>query len=195
MPQLLHLKPGTRFRQPDLDVTGLLLMVNECRARVRLDQGSTDVEITDSDGRQRSFVARRIKETCWASTVFVEALCFVPLPERDMTMTTKNKSTTAAKPQGGKPRGRAAKKTADHQKTIGTMSQLDAAAKVLEEATEPMTSKQMVEAMEARKYWTSPGGKTPHATLYSAILREIQKKGDQARFVKTDRGHFRLRTA
>ena len=39
-------------------------------------------------------------------------------------------------------------------------------------------------------YWKSPGGKTPHATLYSAILREIDAKGDAARFRKTDRGKF-----
>jgi hypothetical protein len=42
--------------------------------------------------------------------------------------------------------------------------------------------------------WTSPGGKTPHATLYSAILREIQVKGDAARFVKAERGKFAART-
>ncbi len=41
-------------------------------------------------------------------------------------------------------------------------------------------------------YWSSPGGKTPHATLYSAILREIRKKGKDARFKKTERGRFEL---
>lgn len=39
---------------------------------------------------------------------------------------------------------------------------------------------------------TSPGGKTPHATLYAAILREITVKGKDARFQKTERGHFIL---
>jgi hypothetical protein len=29
-----------------------------------------------------------------------------------------------------------------------------------------------------------------HATLYSAVLREIATKGNEARFKKTDRGHF-----
>ena len=47
--------------------------------------------------------------------------------------------------------------------------------------------------MADKGYWSSPGGKTPHATLYSAILREIQAKGDQARFVKAERGKFALR--
>jgi len=36
----------------------------------------------------------------------------------------------------------------------------------------------------------SPNGKTPHATLYSAIIREIATKGKEARFVKKDRGMF-----
>jgi hypothetical protein len=51
----------------------------------------------------------------------------------------------------------------------------------------------MIEAMAEKSYWTSPGGKTPHATLYSAILREINKKGKAARFVKVERGKFTIR--
>jgi hypothetical protein len=70
------------------------------------------------------------------------------------------------------------------------LSAIDAAAKVLAESAEPMNAKQMVEAMAAKGLWTSPGGKTPHATLYSAILREIATKGNEARFKKTDRGQF-----
>lgn len=105
-------------------------------------------------------------------------------------------STIAAKAE--RPaRGRKAK--AKHEKEpaaeTAKLSQLDAAIKVLGEATEPLTTKQMVEAMATKNLWASPGGKTPHATLYSAILRELQTKGDAARFVKTDRGHFQLRSA
>ena len=48
----------------------------------------------------------------------------------------------------------------------------------------------MVDAMAKKKLWASPGGKTPHATLYAAIIREIAKKGDESRFKKTDRGQF-----
>ncbi|MCX7425139.1 MAG: winged helix-turn-helix domain-containing protein [Planctomycetia bacterium] len=70
------------------------------------------------------------------------------------------------------------------------VSGLDAAAKVLEEAGQPMTAGEMVEAAEAKGYWKSPGGKTPHATLYSAIIREIATKGAEARFKKTERGKF-----
>jgi hypothetical protein len=48
----------------------------------------------------------------------------------------------------------------------------------------------MVETMAAKGYWASPGGKTPEATLYSAILREMSTKGADARFQKTERGKF-----
>ena len=53
-----------------------------------------------------------------------------------------------------------------------------------------MNAKAMIETMAAKGYWTSPGGKTPHATLYAAILRELQTKGTNARFTKTERGKF-----
>ena len=106
--------------------------------------------------------------------------------------TTAKKTTKKApakkttKPKTTKP---AVKKTAEKAKK---MSALDAAAKVLGESKEPLNSKQMIEAMATKGYWTSPGGKTPHATLYAAILREISVKGKDARFKKTDRGHFTL---
>ena len=54
-----------------------------------------------------------------------------------------------------------------------------------------MTCKEMIDAMAAKGYWSSPGGKTPrrHA-LHAAILREIDTKGAEARFVKTEPGKF-----
>ena len=70
------------------------------------------------------------------------------------------------------------------------LSALDAAAKVLAEAGTPMNAKEMIEAMATKGYWTSPGGKTPHATLYSALLREINVKGKVSRFQKIERGKF-----
>ncbi len=78
------------------------------------------------------------------------------------------------------------------KKTDRGISAIDAAAKVLGEAKEPMSSKEMIEAMAVKGYWKSPGGKTPHATLYSAVLREIGKKGKDARFKKVERGKFAL---
>jgi hypothetical protein len=87
----------------------------------------------------------------------------------------------------------AAKKTAKAKDAKPKqLSAIDAAAKVLGESKEPLSTKQLVEAMSAKGYWTSPGGKTPHATLYSAILREINSQGKDARFKKTERGRFTL---
>jgi HB1, ASXL, restriction endonuclease HTH domain len=74
----------------------------------------------------------------------------------------------------------------------GKLSALDAAAKVLAEAGAAMTCGEMIAAMAAKGYWTSPGGKTPAATLYSAILRETRIGGTQSRFTKTERGKFGL---
>jgi hypothetical protein len=85
-----------------------------------------------------------------------------------------------------KPKRVAKKADGDQPKR---MSALAAAHKVLCEATEPLNVQQMIEAMTSKGYWTSPGGKTPHATLYSAILRELAK-GETSRFVKTERGRF-----
>ena len=70
------------------------------------------------------------------------------------------------------------------------LSAIDAAAKVLTEKGEPMNCKEMIEAMATKGYWTSPGGKTPSATLYSGILKEITTKGKESRFKKTERGKF-----
>jgi hypothetical protein len=70
------------------------------------------------------------------------------------------------------------------------VSALDAAAQVLASATEPMRAKDLIEVMQAKGLWTSPGGKTPEATLYAAIIREISAKGREARFTKVERGLF-----
>ena len=53
-----------------------------------------------------------------------------------------------------------------------------------------MTTGEMIEAMAKKGYWSSPNGQTPSATLYSAILREINVKGKESRFTKTERGKF-----
>jgi len=98
------------------------------------------------------------------------------------TKTATGKQASARKPAAKKAAAKEAKK----------MSALDAAAKVLGEAKKPLGTKEMVEKMSAKGYWNSPGGQTPHATLYSAITREIANKGKDARFKKTDRGLFAL---
>ncbi len=76
------------------------------------------------------------------------------------------------------------------EKNDKKLSAIDAAAQVLSAAKQPMNCPEMIEAMAKQGLWTSPGGKTPHATLYSAISREINVKGKDSRFVKAERGKF-----
>ena len=70
------------------------------------------------------------------------------------------------------------------------MGALDAAAIVLADAGKPMRSKDLIAEMAKRGLWASPGGKTPEATLYAAILREIAAKGAAARFARAGKGEF-----
>ncbi len=92
--------------------------------------------------------------------------------------TVTRKSTEAANaPKEKKPR-----------RTSG----LDLAAQVLAEAKEPLNAKTIAERAIAAGWKTS--GKTPHATIFAAIIREIQNKGDASRFEKVDRGRFQIRT-
>ncbi len=70
------------------------------------------------------------------------------------------------------------------------LSAIDAAAQVLAGSKVPMRAKEMIAAMEAKGLWKSPGGKTPEATLYAAIIREIAARGKDARFKKHERGVF-----
>jgi hypothetical protein len=72
------------------------------------------------------------------------------------------------------------------------LSALDAAAKILAETGQAMTCRDLIVAMAAQGYWASPAGKTPQATLYAALAREIQTRKDQARFRKRARGKFVL---
>ena len=100
--------------------------------------------------------------------------------------TTKSKKAPSPKADV-KPKS-AAKATA--QKKPKRLSAIDAAAQVLAKAGKPMSSQELIEAMEKAGLWKSPAGKTPHATLYAAMLREIATKGKQSRFTKIDRGQF-----
>ena len=99
----------------------------------------------------------------------------------------KAKADPVAK--GEKPAPKARKKA---ERKDGTMSGLDAAAKVLADAKEPLDAKTIVERALAGGIWKTDG-KTPQATVYAAIIREIAKKGDAARFRKTERGKFTVR--
>jgi len=90
---------------------------------------------------------------------------------------------------GKAPRAAKAPK-APKEKMPKRVSALDAAAQVVAGAKVPMRAKEMIAEMEAKGLWKSPGGKTPEATLYAAIIREITARGEKARFKKHDKGVF-----
>ena len=73
------------------------------------------------------------------------------------------------------------------------LSLVEAAILVMKEIGEPMNTKRMLALVTERALWSSPNGKTPHNTLYAAILREIREKGSASRFEKVERGKFALK--
>ena len=114
--------------------------------------------------------------------------------------TKKATTTTVTKKAAAKP-GKAPAAKASAPRTVEAdapgkarkLSAIDAAAKVLGQAGEAMSCPQLIEAMAKKGYWTSPVGKTPAATLYASLLKEITTKGKESRFVKVARGQFALR--
>ncbi len=74
-------------------------------------------------------------------------------------------------------------------------SALDAAASVLaglsaSEARTGLSPRELIDRMRRARLWISPGGKTPHATLYAAIIREIAHQRSSARFKRVAPGRF-----
>ena len=105
--------------------------------------------------------------------------------------TTAKKGVKAArKAKAAKPAARAKRGQAKAKRPSG----LDAAARVLKKAKGPMTCREIVKEAFQQGYWKSDG-QTPHATVYSAIIREIVAKGRQSRFKKVDRGKFAINPA
>lgn len=119
---------------------------------------------------------------------------------REPTMPAKKATTKATKTTKATAKGAKQAPTKEQAATVAPaktdrkLSALDAAAKVLAESGAPMTAKTMIDAMASKGYWSSPRGQTPHATLYAAIIREINVKGVESRFAKVDRGQFALAT-
>ena len=68
---------------------------------------------------------------------------------------------------------------------------VDVAATVIRSASERLSCKTIVQRTFDKGYWRSDS-KTPAATICSAILREMQKKDDEARLRKASRGKFEL---
>jgi hypothetical protein len=86
---------------------------------------------------------------------------------------------------GNAPRKRSTPKPQKSKKSSG----LDIAAQILKASEQPMRCRDIVQRMIDDGLWQT-NGKTPPATIYAAMIREIQTKGEQSRFKKTDRGLF-----
>ena len=97
------------------------------------------------------------------------------------------KPTTMKATKSGKAASAKVKAREPKTKKVGA---LEAAAQVLAASSEPMNCMVLVEAMATQGLWSSPAARTPQATLYSAILREIATTGAESRFVKKDWGMF-----
>ena len=109
--------------------------------------------------------------------------------DKGATAKKATKATAKAKKaHTGERRGKGAKQ-GEKKAAKKRPSGLDAAAKVLAEAKEPLNTKEMVDRMLAQGLWQTKGA-TPGATIYAAVIREIATKGDDARFRKTERGKF-----
>ena len=75
---------------------------------------------------------------------------------------------------------------------LGQMSSLEAAYKILSESGKPMNARQICEMAIDSGYW-EPQGTTPEATLSSAIITEMRKKGAASRFERVGRGLFTVK--
>ena len=108
---------------------------------------------------------------------------------------TSKKITTGAKKTAQASKDAAKPKKADTGQRRGNgakrSSGLDAAVQVLAQAKEPMSCKAIVEKMLAEKLWQTKG-RTPGATIYAGMIREITHKGDASRFRKVGPGRFTL---
>jgi len=97
-----------------------------------------------------------------------------------MSKNAKKTSSKNAKPPSVKRRRKNANKP---------MSGLDAAAKILSDTKTALNAKEILQQIQEQNLWKT-SGKTPHATLYAGIIREISHKKDEARFRRAEKGKF-----
>jgi len=241
---LQNVKPGTMFRvfeQPDL--SGVLVDVNECSAKVKLTSGAIDVEIDQPDGSVRRFTANRSRTTTWSPATVIETIhasaatsppaqpdaepaeaeASNPETETMKTVTKAKKAPNAAKePKARKPKAtnvtkggggtrvRSSAKTElpdkpetpkkESSQAIGTKTKaklkpslLDIAAEVLSDG-KPRNCDQIITEVLASGDWQT-SGKTPAATLYSGMIREINNNSSKpSRFERTaTKGEFKCK--
>jgi HB1, ASXL, restriction endonuclease HTH domain len=209
---------GSRVRHSD-GVTGRIVWANATTVKVQWDDGEKvnwkraeladkGLEILDAEQGDESQVVEPevaghtpVTETA-ATTIATTSQVTEPQPEMTAPAPAEAPKAPTSEPSptepvAAEPAAKSPKKRTPRQpKPTGEKkpSALDAAAKVLGEEGRPMGCQELIGAMAAKGYWTSPGGKTPASTLYSALLREMDIKGEASRFTKVGKGMFALRT-
>jgi hypothetical protein len=196
--QVTHLSIGDVIHAPGFD--GPRTIRRATRVTKGPQKGKLELHLADENGQ-------------------VDIADFVP--EENVTVVgheggKKKGDPTAKVPKGKKPAKGAAKKPAaekvDATPKAGAkpkaekkakakpdagnkkLSAINAAYKVLADAGKAMNTQELIAAMTEKGLWTSPGGLTPAATLYSAILRELKAKGGESRFQKVEKGKFAAKT-
>jgi hypothetical protein len=114
---------------------------------------------------------KKAKVEAWRKEVAAKVAAPDPAVEKavaDASKARAEKKAKTAKPKGERKGG-----------------VLDAAAKVLAEEGHPMQTDAIVQAALKKGLWKT-GGKTPGATLYSAMIRHIEKHGKTSRFRRAD---------
>lgn len=72
------------------------------------------------------------------------------------------------------------------------MDSLDASEKVLQETGQPLHYKEITDRIISQNYWQTEG-KTPDQTVNARICVDINRKGEDSRFIRTAPGVFGLR--
>ncbi len=205
------LRIGSQVRCTDDGVTGRIVWANGVSVKIKWDDGdqvtwrrdslaTRPIEILEAEGADSQPVTPTTPpaDESEPTTQNVATIAHEATLGQQTTNESTSSEPTTEQPAAPAPATAASEAPLDAPKArrkkssapkAKKMSCLDAAARVLAEAGRPMTTQEMIDAMGAKGYWSSPGGKTPSATLYSALLRELGK-GDQSRFVRTERGKF-----
>ena len=97
--------------------------------------------------------------------------------------------TIATTGDAPKTNGKKAKAVTPKQPKEG-MSALDATYRVLVEIGTALTVRQIAEVISEKGYCPNLKGATPHATISSAVQREILAKGSESRFYKGGKGLY-----
>jgi len=152
--------------------------------RLRAPAGVTKAKVAVANVAGSALAKDKLSDGVKKDLAEIDRKLAEPDPKHDAAVKASEKGRTEKKE----------KKAAKGQPKPPRASLINLAAEVLAETKTPLDCKTIVEKVLAKGTWKT-SGKTPAATLYSAIIREIGKAGDKARFRKVDRGQFELAVA